>query len=184
MELIALAEQVFPQAAALAGNVTPQQYRNPTPCSKWDVHTLLNHMISTHHMFAAILADEVPLEPLDEVGDDPGGAYRKAIEGSLAAFRAPGALEKVLPLPIGPTPANIALGILVMDNLVHGWDLATSTGQPAEMDPDLATAYLEQARQMGFPRQPAPGAPFGPEVAVPEDASPTAKLVGFLGRQP
>jgi uncharacterized protein (TIGR03086 family) len=175
---------VFPQAAAIAAKVTPDQYRNATPCSEWDVHTLLNHMISSHHMFTSILSDEVPLEPLDEVGDDPGGAYRKAIEASLAAFKAPDALDKVMALPPGPMPGSNALGMLIMDNLVHGWDLAKGTGQEAEMDPLIATGYLEQMRQVPLPRQPAEGAVFGPEIAVPEDASPTAKLVGFLGRQP
>ena len=184
MDLIALAEQVFPQAAAIAGNVKPDQYTNPTPCEHWDVHTLLNHMISTHHMFAALVRDEIPMEPLDEIGDDPGPVYTEAITSSLAAFKLPGAMEKVLPLPMGPTPGAMALGMLIMDNVVHGWDLSKGTGQPTGIDEGIAAGYLEQLSQMAFPRHPEPGAPFGPEVAVPAGASNAERLLGFLGRRP
>ena len=184
MDLIALAEQVFPKAASIAGNVTPAQYTDSTPCAEWDVHALLNHMISTHHMMTALLNDEVPAEPLDEIGDDPGGAYKLAIDASIAAFSQPGALDKVIALPVGRTPGSIALALTVMDNVVHGWDLATATGQPSPIDEGLAAGFLEQMRAMPLPRQPAPGAPFAAEVPVPDDASNAEKLLGFLGRTP
>jgi uncharacterized protein (TIGR03086 family) len=184
MDLIAMAEQVFPRTAEIAGNVKPDLYRNPTPCSDWDVHQLLNHMISTHHMFAALLKDQDPAEPLDEIGDDPGGAYDEAIAASLETWKMPGAFEQTLPLPIGATPGNVALALLVMDNIVHGWDLAQATGQHLPIDEDIAAYYLEQVRAMRLPRQPADGAPFGPEVPVPDSASSVDKLLGFLGRRP
>jgi len=184
MDLIALAEQVFPQAAGLAANVTPSQYTNRTPCSEWDVHALLNHMVSTHHLFAELLADQVPAEPLDMVGDDPGTAYANAIKLSLEAFRQPGALDKTITLPSGPTPGSMALGMLIMDNIVHGWDLAQGTGQEQPIDDQLAAGYLEQMRGMPFPRQPDPGAIFAQPVPIADDAPASKQLLAFLGRNP
>jgi uncharacterized protein (TIGR03086 family) len=67
--------------------------------------------------------------------------------------------------------------------LMHGWDLAKATGQPTELDPELASWVLDIARRI-LPAAPREGTPFGPVVPVEADAGVYAQLAGWLGRQP
>ena len=75
-----------------------------------------------------------------------------------------------------------ALGIAFSDQLLHGWDLATSTGQDATMPDELpASAYsLIHGR---FTDEQRKGV-FKPEIAVASDASAQDKLLAYTGRDP
>jgi uncharacterized protein (TIGR03086 family) len=70
-----------------------------------------------------------------------------------------------------------------MDTLVHTWDLATATGQPADLDPLLVDACTE----MFLPETPERGRAagiVGPAVTVGDDATPQDRLLGAMGRTP
>jgi uncharacterized protein (TIGR03086 family) len=147
-----------------------------TPCDEWNVRTLLNHMIDTHHYFTGVARGESPALPAspppDVLADDPVAHYEEARQATLKAFSEPGVVEKT-----GPS-----LGIAFVDQLVHGWDLATATGQDATIPDDLAQA----AFQMIEGRMPPDrrGDAFKPEVPMPADASAQEKLLGYGGRAP
>src|SRR5262245_25465088 len=135
-------------------------------------------------MFAAGLGR--PLPP-DGTPTDTGGLHRAAGEAAIAAFAAPGALDLTVRLPIGDVPGQIALALALTDAVVHGWDLATATGQEATIDDDLAAVLLAGAEQMVGPqmRQPDGERPvFAPPVAVGPDGPASVRLIAFLGRQP
>ncbi len=78
-------------------------------------------------------------------------------------------------------PAEVA-GIVALDELViHGWDLARATGQPAGYDgPELEAVHgmVQQFRSSGVDGL------FGPPVPVPEDAPLLHRIVGLAGRDP
>ena len=79
-------------------------------------------------------------------------------------------------------PGPALAGFTTLDILVHGWELAKATGQPAALDDTLGAhvlAFAEQAITPGF-RAPR----IGPAVPVVADAPLTDRLVAFLGRQP
>jgi uncharacterized protein (TIGR03086 family) len=78
----------------------------------------------------------------------------------------------------------MAAGINAVDTLVHGWDLARATGQDSTLDAALATAALEFCRPAITDEIRAGRGAFAAIVPVADDASPTDRLVGFLGRQP
>jgi uncharacterized protein (TIGR03086 family) len=170
--------------------VTADDYGRATPCAEWDVRDLLNHLVSTLALGQA-LADTPPaaglapgqLPAVDMVGDDPAKAYRLGVESLLQAAGGD-ALDRVHPTPLGDMPGVVLGGFTTLDILVHGWDLATATGQPATLDPGLAESVLAFAREAfagaGMPRGPR----IGPEVPVPEAAPVTDRLVAFLGRTP
>ena len=66
--------------------------------------------------------------------------------------------------------------------LVHGWDLAVSTGQDPEADPALARAAHE-IMERALPASPRGGeVPFGPVVDSTPDAGPTERLANWCGR--
>ncbi|MFF5107859.1 hypothetical protein [Streptosporangium sp. NPDC000509] len=67
-------------------------------------------------------------------------------------------------------------------NSPYGWDLARTTGQEYEPDPEAVSRALdftgrmaETGRQRGT---------FGPPVAVPDDAPRFDHLLGLIGRDP
>lgn len=71
---------------------------------------------------------------------------------------------------------------------MHGWDLATATGQPFPAhdgadDPAINAAY---AWAWSIAEQNPAGLPglFGPPVTVPDDAPPLHRLLGVTGRDP
>jgi uncharacterized protein (TIGR03086 family) len=66
----------------------------------------------------------------------------------------------------------------------HGWDLARATGQPAELDPELATWVLAISQRI-LPPEPRGGElPFGPVVPAPPGTGPYTQLAAWLGRHP
>jgi uncharacterized protein (TIGR03086 family) len=72
----------------------------------------------------------------------------------------------------------------IQEVLTHGWDLAQATGQPTELDPELATWVLAVARRI-LPPEPRGGeVPFGPVIPAPPGAGPYTQLAAWLGRQP
>ncbi len=82
-------------------------------------------------------------------------------------------------------PGDLALGMILWEYQVHGWDLATATGQPTEGDPELALFALAGAKRILPPDiRGADDVPFGPVVDVPADAAPYTQLAAWLGRHP
>jgi uncharacterized protein (TIGR03086 family) len=77
-------------------------------------------------------------------------------------------------------------GLVALDELVvHGWDVARSSGQPYECDAASLEASLEFVSQFSGPRSEADrGGLFGPVVEVPDDASDLDRLIGLAGRDP
>jgi uncharacterized protein (TIGR03086 family) len=147
-----------------------------TPCTDWDVRTLLNHMIDSQQYFAATARGEEATLPSPSppplIGNDPVAAYRDMRQETLRAHREPGVLEKT-----GPS-----LGIAFVDQLVHGWDLATATGQDAAMPGDLATAAFTMIDGQLTDDRRAPA--FGPAVDVPDGSNAQDRLLAYTGRQP
>ena len=110
-------------------------------------------------------------------------SYDTGVKGSLAAFAAAG--DKPVELPFGTLPASVFMGIATTDHFTHAWDLATATGQDANLDPALAGRLLEGAKLLisdQFRGPEGSGAPFGAQQQAPDGATPAAQLAAFLGR--
>ena len=147
----------------------------PTTCVGWDVRTLLNHMIETQRFFVGSARGEsvsLSQDPPELVGDDPCAVFDRARADTLATFGAPGVIDRT-----GP-----ALGIAFSDVLIHGWDLAASTGQDATMPDGLAEAAYSMVHGR-FTEEQRKGV-FKPEVAIDATSSAQAKLLAYTGRDP
>lgn len=185
---IGLLTRALDQAGEVIAKVGPEQAALPTPCRAWDVRALINHLVQDVRMFADSLAG-VRRPPGDEdvIGDDWAGAYRQAAEALLAAWRAPGVIDRTLRLGVGEVPASWLALQQVADVAVHTWDVAKATGQPTGLDPEIAQVSLDWARRNLGPQfrgDEASGKAFGPEVPVPDDAPLDDRLAGFFGRDP
>jgi uncharacterized protein (TIGR03086 family) len=148
----------------------------PTSCDEWNVRTLMSHMLQTQQYFVAAARGEDVAPPTgtppDLVSDEPRTDFSRARAETLTTFEEPGVIEKT-----GP-----ALGIAFSDQLLHGWDLATSTGQDETMPDGLPEAAysLIYGRFTDEQRQGV----FKPEIAVAPDASAQDKLLAYTGRDP
>ncbi|MHB8512245.1 MAG: TIGR03086 family metal-binding protein [Actinomycetota bacterium] len=176
--------------AELIANVKPSQYEDKTPCHEFTVKSLLNHIIGGQFLFSEVAKGntvDVSGPTPDFAGNDPLGAFKTASQAALAAWSDPALSTRTLHFPFGDLNAMQGFGISLMEMNVHGWDLAKATGQDATIPEPAATMMLAGMKQ-GFndgARGPiGSGAPFGPEVTVPESASNTDKIVAFLGRKP
>src|SRR4051794_2411098 len=179
-------ERAFADTRAIVAKVKPDQMTDPTPCQSWDVRGLLNHIIGGSYYFAECVNTGVA--PTEEGPDMTTGdlvaTYDEGIKQAVAGFATPGAMEKTIQMPFGALPAPAWMGIATTDVFMHGWDLAKATGQPTDIDPELAAQLLEGARAFIQPafRGDDTKSPFGPEQTAPGGASAADHLAAFLGR--
>ena len=169
----------------LAG-VSAEQLDQPTPCATWDVRALINHIVAGSYWFAASTeAGQAPAgdERPDFASGDFVASYQDGSSKALAAFGAPGALEKTVKLPFGEYQGAGFMGLATIDTFTHSWDLAKATGQPADLDPELAAQLLEQSKTTisDAVRGPEP-MPFGPQQDAGAGASAADELAAYLGR--
>jgi len=184
MDTLDALERSFASTRAVVAQVRPEDLTRPTPCSEWDVQALLAHMLGSIDAFRAHAARSSAEPAAREVSDDVLTVYDDATSAARAAWREPGALDGEVTLSVGISiPAEVAAGISTADCLVHGWDLQRALGGDLELDAELAEQVLGISSAVVTPDFRGP-ATFGPEVTVGTDASPTARLVAFLGRQP
>ncbi len=183
-------EQAFATTRSVLENVKPDQLDDTTPCESWDVRALVNHIVGGANWFAiSTNAGESPendtTEDTDYAAGDFVAAFDEASKKAVAAFGTPGALQKMIKLPFGTFPGIAFMGLATTDTFTHGWDLAKATGQPSDLNPELAEQLLAGA-QTSIPEQfrGADGVmPFGAEVKISDSAPAADRLAAFLGRQ-
>ncbi|MFD9872351.1 TIGR03086 family metal-binding protein [Streptomyces niveus] len=165
----------------LVAGVGPDRFRDPTPCADWDVRALLGHLVWENLIWAGLArgADTPPEADVDRLGGDHVAAFRDAAAATLTAFRRPGLPEE----RFGPAPGWRMVEQLLIEMLVHGWDLARATGQPTGFAPEIADAVLPSVREIygSLPR--TAGGSFAPERRAPRDANGNDRLAAYLGRE-
>jgi uncharacterized protein (TIGR03086 family) len=178
-------DAILPDLVAIAGNITPDQLGNPTPCADFDVRAVLNHMIGGARFFAVQLRGDAmtaPPEPgVDLTGEDPIATFMAAMDELAEALRTPGALERTVVAPFGEVPGEVVARFLTLDGMVHAYDLAVGTGQVYSPPDDLAGQVLATAQQAIAPEM-RDGDTFADAVTEPTDASNLVRLVAFTGR--
>jgi uncharacterized protein (TIGR03086 family) len=154
----------------------------PTPCPGYDVGGLIEHMVSMAAAFAnaaELPADGSPLAARE--GLSASDSFAESAARAVAAFRH-GAADRTLRLQ-GELPGSAVLGMMLMEYIAHGWDLATATGHPVDFSEAEALTALDAGRAMMKPEYRGPES-FEAEVTVPDDAPAVDRLLGFLGREP
>jgi uncharacterized protein (TIGR03086 family) len=162
------------------------QWDTESVCVGWDVHTLLNHVVSGN-LWVPELVEGHTIEEVgnrldgDVLGGDPLGAYDASSGAAIAAFREEGALERPVGVSYGPVPGAVYCGHRFLDVLVHGWDLAESTGQDANLPEDLVEACWEvlEPQLEGL----LGSGMFGERVEVPAGSDRQTELLAALGRR-
>lgn len=181
-------ERAFASTAKVLANVQAGDLDKSTPCASWKVRDVVNHLVGGTTFFA--VTAETGVAPDLARGDEPGVAaeditrsYEEGAARAVAAFRAPGAMEKTMKLPFGEFPGAIFVMIAASDTFTHGWDVARATGQSSDLDPELAGQLLAASMIPDEFRGADGVMPFGPKVDAPESAPVADRLAAYLGRQ-
>jgi len=173
----------------LVRQVGSDQWDGATPCTEWNVRSLVGHLITGRHVYRGFL-EGVPVAELRLIlqqrgaaGDDPVAACDSAVRSIRAAFAQPGALERTVHHTIGDMPSRQLLVQLVADCVVHSWDLATAIG----VDPGLDEQLIELSYEFYLPLMQKDAVyAYGwfkpPASPLPEGATALERLLHLLGR--
>jgi uncharacterized protein (TIGR03086 family) len=152
------------EAARVVQNIPDtKSLDDPSRCGDWDLRTLLNHLILwTSYSAERRAHGESVAEDLmnKDFTADPGFRedYAKQLKKAVDAWSAPQAWEGTRDMMGSATPATDIGAMLVMEMALHGWDVATATGQEyhatdalAAVVEDTVTKQAELFRQyQGF----------------------------------
>ena len=155
-------------------NVSDDQWDAASGCGDWTVRELVDHAI----FWQANLGQVVGAGTSPEDGWD---AIKSGVAGALAD---PAILEgNIEGGPMNGMPKHMGMGLATADALLHSWDLGQAIGVAVELPAEAVAAVQMGVSQIPEGMLRSPGM-FGPEIAVPDDASAQDKLLGFTGRQP
>ena len=174
-------------AAAAVGNVRGDQFGGPTPCTEWDVRTLLNHLIlwTSYSAERRAHGESVSEELMaKDFAAEPGfaAAYRAQLDRALAAWADPAAWERDLNVMGSPTPAADVAGLLLAEMVLHAWDLAAATGQAYTVSDAAAQAALGAVEANAELFRQYKG--FAEPVPVRADAPLLDRVLAASGRDP
>jgi uncharacterized protein (TIGR03086 family) len=167
-----------PTLGTVVAGLTPEQLDTPTLATDFTVRGVLEHMIGGATVFAAAFRGEDAADP--ELGD-PLASLGEALGDLVAAVSTPGALDRTIAAPFGDVPGETFARFVVLDGLVHGWDLATATGQPYEPPVELVAAVQAFADEALDPLR--DGDTFAAAAEPPSGATPIEQLVATTGRR-
>ncbi|MFE0188287.1 TIGR03086 family metal-binding protein [Streptomyces sp. NPDC058989] len=165
--------------------VRDDQLGLPTPCAEYDLRALLNHLFHVVVAFQALAAKEeadfsrTP-DRLGRYGARWPDRFAEETVRLVEAWAAPGAEDGVSG-GMG-LPARTVGAMVLLDLVVHTWDVARATGRPYEA-PSGCVAELRTlvarmgptARRMNVFTEPVPLPPGGTELDV---------LLAETGRDP
>jgi len=184
-----LLRRSFDQSTDVIGAVGPDQWHCPTPCPAFDVETLVGHMLFAAKRLATVGRREAAAEDGPAVVGLAAGEWASALtktaDEAIDVWRSPGATAGDIVLPFGTFAAPVVLGMYVLEQTTHAWDLAVAVGATDHLDSELAAAVVPIAQAIVVPeyRGPEP-MPFAAEVAAADDAPAYDRLAAFMGRRP
>ena len=142
VDLYARATERF--AAAVAA-VPAGGWSAATPCEDWDVRALTNHLVGEDRWVPPLVEGRTIAEVGDALdgdllGTDPAQAASSAGKAAVAALAEPGALGRTVHLSFGDFSAEEYGWQVLVDHVVHTWDLLAGSGQDRTLDGDLVDA--------------------------------------------
>jgi uncharacterized protein (TIGR03086 family) len=167
--------------------VRADQWDAPTPCRDWDVRALVNHLVYEQRwsvpLFGGATIEEVGDRfDGDLLGSRPAATEADAARATIAAVEGDGALDRMVHLSFGDTPASEYVSQLLADHLVHAWDLAVAIGADRRLDAEAVQTCLDwYAGRQSLYRS---AGLVADAVAVPAGADDQDRLIGAFGRDP
>ena len=175
------------EAARVVNGVPEGTLNAPTPCGDWDLSTLLNHTILwTSYSAERRAHGESVAEDLmtKDFTAEPGfrDDYARQINEAVKAWQDPEAWEGKRSVMGDATPAADVGAMLIMEMVLHGWDVAQATGQEYACDDAVAEALMNTVEAQAELFRKYQG--FADAVEVPDDATTFDRALGLSGRDP
>lgn len=164
--------------------VKTEDLGKPTPCSKWDVNALCNHILSETAWIEPLLAGKTIAEvgtalDGDLVQGKPLEAWQRYMQSAVnAASSTPP--ETTAHLSYTDKPVTDYLNEVGGDLIVHGWDLARAVGVEYIIDDETAR-LIQKGAEPTMPMAREAGL-FASEVVPKPDCSQAEKLLAAFGR--
>lgn len=175
------------QAAKVVNGVPEGTLDAPTPCPDWDLRTLLNHTILwTSYSAERRAHGESVAEDLmtKDFTAEPGfrDDYARQIDRAVKAWADQKAWEGELGVMGDATPAADVGAMLIMEMVLHGWDVAKATGQEYACDAAVAAAVLATVEQQAELFRKYQG--FADAIEAPDAGTPFDRALRLSGRDP
>jgi uncharacterized protein (TIGR03086 family) len=181
MDPVTQLDQLVPMLMKLVDGLSTDDLDRPTPCAAYTVRGVLEHMIGGASTFAPMFsggATELAVDGSADVRDQ----WREAVAALGTAVGSDGALDRTINSPFGEVSGDSFARYIAFDGLIHGWDLATATGQAYDPPGDVMADIDGFIRQLITPDM-RDGDTFAAEADVPSSATPLERLVAFSGRE-
>lgn len=167
--------------------VGADDWRQPTPCTAWDVRALVNHVIGGNRRYTMLLrggsvGEVVATRGQDHLGSDPVESFLTTAAELLTAFGEQGASVRLVHHPLGDRTGADLLRMRVLDVTVHAWDLARAATLDEALDPALVTVALTCTAHLDAGRQRGTFAP--PTGPLLPGSSAQQQLLHLTGRHP
>ena len=178
MDELSSAEKALTALQSVVHLIGDDDLHRPTPCHDFDVAALADHLVET-----VIRLGESAGAHLACAAD--ATVERRILQATrpvLAAWRSRGVAGEVEFSGLA-LPARLALGVLSLELVVHGWDFAVALRRPLPVSGAHAEFVLAMARETIAEESRDIGR-FGQPVSVADDALAIDRLVAFTGRSP
>jgi uncharacterized protein (TIGR03086 family) len=169
--------------------VTDDQLAESTPCEKLSLRELVAHVGGLGTAFASAASKD-----FGELTDSPPGDggyhldvdWRTQYPGNLArladAWKDGSAWEGMTRVGGVDLPGEVCGMVALTEVVIHGWDVAATTGQDYAVDDEVAEALL--AHMEGFTAGGPVEGLFGPAVEVADGATALERALALSGRDP
>lgn len=179
-----LATEAFGLLIDAVDHVATESWDQPSNLEGWSVRDLVGHVTGSAAKVVTLVEDgevwNAPSEPADWICDDPAARLRE-LAGRLRDALPGADLDAMRVSPAGNVPLGRALTFPVSDLALHSWDLYRSQGRLIELPDDLLALCRGLVESVPEDMLRRPGG-FGPAQAAPDDSTPTARLMAYLGR--
>jgi uncharacterized protein (TIGR03086 family) len=168
------AEAVLAVVQPVLRSLTKADRVKPTPCADFTAHDLVEHLLGSLVQLAAMAGASLTIPEQGSAEDKVSVLAGQTIE----AWRGVD-LTGTLPFGDGDAPAAFVASLVPVELLLHGWDLAESTGQTLHVS-DEVVGYVREIGE-GLIKG-GRGRSFGDEVTPAPDASPIDAFAAYAGR--
>ncbi len=185
-----LLERSHASVVRVLGQIRAQGWGAVSTCGEWTVRQTANHLAGALSLLARFAEGEQP-DPAeldeqrqadtDHLGADPAAAFRAIAERAVAAFAAPGALERRYAFMGATVPGAVLASISLQESLIHGWDIATGAHLPYTADDDVVHAVWQYA-ETGVGDDQRRAGRFAEAIPVLPAAPLFVRLLAHVGR--
>ncbi|HSX45244.1 MAG TPA: TIGR03086 family metal-binding protein [Candidatus Saccharimonadales bacterium] len=165
--------------------VQDDQLTNDTPCTDWNLHDLVGHMVYELMWLPEIAEGKTVKEVGDRfdgdlLGKDIQAAWDRASHNALAAVEKADS-KATAHLSYGDVSMFDYIDEMARDMMIHGWDVGQSINCNLIFEPEVLKTMYDYV----LPRKDrfAKSGLFGKPVDVPESATLQTKFLALVGRK-